>query len=59
MVILATFATGQLNEADMKSRLETYDEQTRTYCNRQALANWDVQTDVGNEIKEDAQVSTI
>lgn len=58
VALFASFAKGQdLPEADMIIRLQTYDEQTKTYCKQQATANWDVQTDVGNEAKEEAQVS--
>lgn len=56
VVTLANFAKGQLTEAEMRIRLQIYDLETKTYCNQQATANWDVQTDVGNEAKEEAQV---
>lgn len=58
VVVLANFANSQqLTESEMIQRLQTYDQETRTYCNRQANANWDVATDVGNTAKENAQVS--
>lgn len=56
---LATFTNGQLTETEMLERLRIYDVETKSYCNRQAMANWDVQTDVGNSAKEDAQVSKL
>lgn len=57
VVLSANIANGQLTEAEMIQRLRTYDDQTKSYCNQQATANWNVQTDVGNTEKEDAQVS--
>lgn len=57
VVMLANVANGQLTESEMLLRLQTYDEETKTYCTQQVTANWDVQTDVGNTAKEDAQVS--
>lgn len=56
---LTTIAHGQLTETEMRQRLDIYDGETRSYCNRQALANWDVQTNVGDVAKEDAQVSEV
>lgn len=57
VVTVANIANGQLTEEQMKLRLDTYDQETKSYCNRQVTANWNVQTDVGNEANEEAQVS--
>lgn len=57
VVVLANFANSQLTEQQMIERLQIYDEETKDFCNRQAHANWAVQTDVGNETNEEAQVS--
>lgn len=56
--VLANVADSQqLTEEQMIERLRIYDEDTKDLCNRQSLANWAVQTDVGNETNEEAQVS--
>lgn len=56
LVVVLASVDGQLTEEQMRQRLEIYDGETRTYCNRQAHANWNVQTDVGNVAYEEAQV---
>ncbi|KAJ6635505.1 Angiotensin-converting enzyme, partial [Pseudolycoriella hygida] len=53
VVLLANLANGQITEIEMIQRLKTYDEQVSFYCKQQVLANWDVQTDVGNKTKEE------
>lgn len=58
VVVLANFANSQqLTEPEMIQRLQTYDQETRSYCKRQVNALWYVQTDVGNTTNEEAQVS--
>lgn len=56
LVVVLASVDGQLTEEQMRQRLEIYDGETRTYCNRQAHANWNVQTDVGNVAYEEAQL---
>ena len=47
-----------LSEEEMRTILNTYDIDSKVFCNAQAKANWDVQTDVGNTEKERKQVSS-
>lgn len=57
--MILTSVTSQNVDDEMKSILENYNEESQRLCNVQALANWDVQTDVGNKTKEMAQVRII
>lgn len=50
-------ATAQeISVDDMKGHLENYERDASLLCNKQAKANWDVQTDVLNEEKVVVQV---
>lgn len=51
-----TVINAQISEDEMKIKLNVYDRESKSYCNSQAKANWDVQTDIGNKEKEQTQV---
>jgi hypothetical protein len=58
---LATFnhhhVTAEITEQQMLEILDEYNEKSQILCNRQAIANWAVQTDIGNQTALENQVS--